>query len=381
MDSLYELGTFIHSTITDNKSMPNKICSAALPFINFYGPFNEISNIVSQATLTSSAALEGYRNFTIVRANYSSNSSYCYDAILGVTNIGLAVLGVVNYRVSLCVSSFKDTAVSLIDVYTHLNNANEVKYQEAAQSFYSAVNHGLRFALLIHPAGLELQVLSVGMQILSEVGNSYKEWQNEGRYLEIFSNLLLVGTRVYKLTPQLVELREKWLPVHSNLELSHLIPGKKAEDQVEEKPKDPIPSHQKEIDDQLENDPAYCYEDEDGEDPVPYNQTEPGLMANPCSGRIKKKDRIAKPKSSHGIIVDETWRNVYLPIRNILSDLLSKAEVQEHPNLCTAIRKYIEIYDRIPSRTVSISELESAFENLTLQAQLADLQHAINNLN
>lgn len=232
----------------------------------------------------------------------------------------------VNYRLSTIVSSGLDVATHLKMAYTHVNSE---EYKQAFVALYSATNHGIRCAILISPVGLELHVFSISLQILFELGTTYSEWK-QGRYIETAANFALASLRMYKLSPQLTQLQEKWLPSPS----LQYVPGNDTTD-------------------------SNVQRDKNGK----------GIRPNHCSGQLP--DEFPDPNTPEGRWFDLKCSTQLVPlIKEARKNLESKGIKKQFPNLYLAGKCYFDALERIPSRTVTPSKIIEYKEDFKKEAEI-----------
>lgn len=178
----------ICSGLSEKYVLGSRICTASLPFLKLYQPFNAISLNIDNAVLV----LTTIRNMGPGLRDQDTSKQFAAFASGAVT-----VLSIVNFRCATIISVAYDVFSS-------------VQKREYLQIFLN----GARFVVLFHPIGLELQVAVAAVNILMELGNSYKEFKDD-HYIESIAGVAIAAIKAYQVRPQLSQLTEKYFPAPS----------------------------------------------------------------------------------------------------------------------------------------------------------------------
>ena len=135
---------------------------------------------------------------TIKNVNTLLNNTHIRQAkkfdsvVLGLTGTIPVLTGLFNPRLGSAISMGTDLIISLKNY-----------------EFYQVALHTCRFVILFHPIGLELRVVLMFIQIISELEMVYKSYKNE-QYANAIANFALAGLNTYQMRLKINQLSQKW---------------------------------------------------------------------------------------------------------------------------------------------------------------------------
>ena len=215
----------------------NRVITASLPFLNFYGPLHDISSKIN----TGAAAFATVKELSSIKFTEGLTGDNIEKAFRGFSTV-----------LSLISFNRFGTLSTGIDLFFSLKNGE----------FYQAAIQGLRFALIVSPVGLELQVAYAAMQIILELRSSYNKY-HDGDNIEALSNLALALLRAYQTKPQVVELCSKWSLQPSTFSRPSLLVNKCAGELTPEEVAELENQFQDQEKNILENEVQYVPEDDE----------------------------------------------------------------------------------------------------------------------
>jgi hypothetical protein len=193
--------SYFTELVSNSENVVNRLWHATFPIFNSDDLFGQCSALVGQGLLVGPVVHKTYANGDAFIKSCALNG-LSMDALskAALTMVGIAqvVITLANYQFGLILLTGSDIGFSLHHAYLNLMKGD---YGRAGAEFYIAITHGVRFATLIYPTGVELQIASTALQIILEVGKCCFESKSE-RYLETLSYLSLVRARSYKVLPQ-----------------------------------------------------------------------------------------------------------------------------------------------------------------------------------
>lgn len=217
---LMEAGQAAHrstwNVIRDSDHPLHRASEITYAFFNFYGPFNQLTAPFHPVLLGAEALKNSYVHLTLLiknwrQAGHINKPSMAKDALYLTCSVATLVASVVHYRFAMILVTSQSCAESLKEGAT---KAWQKEYHEAGLAFYDTLTYGARLAVLTYyPYTLNWQIAVAALQIIKEMGITYKEVKR-GRYLDAAAYLSLAVIRSYALQPQLKTLYRR-LTFHS----------------------------------------------------------------------------------------------------------------------------------------------------------------------
>lgn len=177
MNTILSLNNYLNNPLIGQRISVSRIDTNNLPFPNLYSSLDQLSSKLDKAISTISIL----KNMAVLLGGTGSMSNGTIPNWYGIT---LGIL-MIDCRWGRMISVGSDLMTSLKNY-----------------EFYQAAWHGCRFAVLIHPTSLELQVALTAIQIISELKMVYKSLRND-RYIEAIASFSLAGLRSYQICLQM----------------------------------------------------------------------------------------------------------------------------------------------------------------------------------
>ena len=220
VDKIFNFGFSTYTRFTKNEDYATRICYVCLPFLEYYEPFNHLSNLVKQKTFTISCVFHSCKNF---RLSISKDSS-CDHSIKVIGNLALGILSMFSYRWAKIVYYGYEVSSNLKEAYKHANTGKRLKAYEA---FCYAMAQSFELAFLVYPSNVDLKVCSLSITFLTKLEQAYAEW-NKDRHIETIGNLALACIKVYKVyeLEQIVQFRNKAIIILDSFHKDTYLPSR-----------------------------------------------------------------------------------------------------------------------------------------------------------
>ncbi len=209
-DKFIKISNSLEEVCFNQDNTINRVIRAAVPYFNFYGPFNQIATPLGRILLAGENIKGAYVDLTAFVRQYRENtldSSSYWKAGRGLVELAIVISTLAFYPLGMMLSTSLDL-INEIQEFVQHTQTDTCTTADVALFLYRTLTHALRLGTILCAAP-EMLVAFTAFQIFLEMGQAYQEYKQE-RYIEAVSKIGLALIRGYQVAPQIKQIYHKW---------------------------------------------------------------------------------------------------------------------------------------------------------------------------